>query len=76
MVYLFYMKKYYTIKQAAELLGVSDDTLRRWEAEGKIKPVRTKGNHRRYADDDLNRIRLTMPCLAEYDAIAIKRSRS
>ena len=27
-------------------------------------------------NDDLNRIRLTMPSLAEYDAIAIKRSRS
>ena len=27
-------------------------------------------------NDELNRIRLTMPCLAEYDAIAIKRSRS
>ena len=51
------MKKYYTIKQAAELLGVSDDTLRRWETEGKIKPIRTKGNHRRFADDDLSQIK-------------------
>ena len=51
------MKKYYTIKQAAELIGVSDDTLRRWETEGKIKPIRTKGNHRRFADDDLNQMK-------------------
>ena len=27
-------------------------------------------------NDDLNRIRLTMPSLAEYDAIAVKRSKS
>jgi excisionase family DNA binding protein len=47
------MKKHYTIKQAAELLGVSDDTLRRWETEGKMKPARTKGNHRRYVEEDL-----------------------
>lgn len=37
-----------TIREAAKTLGVSTDTLRRWEREGKIKSVRTSGNHRRY----------------------------
>lgn len=37
-----------TIKEAAEILGVHPQTLRRWEREGKIKPVRTAGGHRRY----------------------------
>jgi predicted site-specific integrase-resolvase len=29
-------------------LSVSKETLRRWEKEGKIKPQRTEGKHRRY----------------------------
>ena len=37
-----------SINQAAKLLGVSADTLRRWEEEGKIKSERTAGGHRRY----------------------------
>lgn len=37
-----------TINEAAKLLGVSADTLRRWEEEGKIDSERTKGGHRRY----------------------------
>jgi len=37
-----------SIKQAAEILGVSTKTLRRWEENGKIKAYRTKGGHRRY----------------------------
>jgi putative resolvase len=37
-----------SIRKAAESLGVSVDTLRRWEKEGKIKSERTQGGHRRY----------------------------
>jgi len=44
----------YQIREAAEKLGVSIDTLRRWEKEGKLKPTcRTKGGHRRYSIADL-----------------------
>lgn len=39
--------------QAAELLGVSTRTLLRWEQLGKLKPVRTKGGHRRYDVSEL-----------------------
>lgn len=46
-----YMK--ITIKEASELIGVSPKTLRRWEKEGKIKPVRTLGNHRRYDKNEI-----------------------
>ena len=35
-------------------LGVSKDTLRRWEREGKITSVRTPGGHRRYEIIDVN----------------------
>lgn len=36
------------IGKAAEELGVSRDTLRRWEAAGKIEVERTPNGHRRY----------------------------
>ena len=34
------------IGEAAELLGVGIDTVRRWEAEGKLETVRTGGGQR------------------------------
>lgn len=37
-----------SIQQAADLLGVSISTLRRWEREGRISSERTAGGHRRY----------------------------
>jgi excisionase family DNA binding protein len=43
------MGKLLSIEKAAELLGVSTGTLRRWEREGKLVPdERTQGNQRRY----------------------------
>jgi len=41
-------KKLLTIKQAAEELGVSIKTIRRWESQGKIESIRTSGGHRRF----------------------------
>ena len=39
------------IQEAAEILGVSAQTLRRWEREGKfIQDERTVGGRRRYAN--------------------------
>lgn len=45
-----------TLEQASKYLGVSAHTLRRWEKEGKITSHRTKGNHRRYTQLELDRI--------------------
>lgn len=43
------MSKFISIKDAATLLGVSSQTLRRWEHQGKLIPViRTQGGQRRY----------------------------
>jgi excisionase family DNA binding protein len=42
------MSNLISVKEAAELLGVSTKTIRRWEADGKIKAVRTLGGHRRF----------------------------
>jgi molybdopterin-binding protein len=36
----------YTIGQAAEFLGVSPDTVRRWADRGELKVTRTAGGHR------------------------------
>lgn len=38
----------FNISEAAEFLGVSADTLRRWEENGLIESERTRGGHRRY----------------------------
>ncbi|GJM17766.1 MAG: hypothetical protein DHS20C13_30930 [Thermodesulfobacteriota bacterium] len=46
------------ISQAAKELGVSIDTLRRWEAAGKIEVERTPNGHRRY---DLAKLRGVIP---------------
>ena len=42
------MDRYVSIGEAAQILGVSVSTLRRWDREGKISSVRTSGNQRRY----------------------------
>lgn len=50
-------KNWYTISEAAKHLGVSPDTLRRWEKLGKIlPPTRTAGFARRYSADLLDKI--------------------
>jgi putative resolvase len=47
-----------SIKKAAQELGVHQETLRRWEASGKIEAERTPRGHRRY---DLSKLRGTIP---------------
>ena len=37
----------YGMGQAAELLGVSPDTVRRWTDAGRLPTLRTRGGHRR-----------------------------
>jgi len=47
------MSNLLSISEAAELLGVSTKTIRRWETEGRIKSIRTEGGHRRFTVTDL-----------------------
>ena len=52
-------KKYYKIKDAAELIGVPQATLRYWEGEfPEIKPYRSATNIRYYTPDDIETLRL------------------
>ncbi len=44
--------KYVTPRKAAESLGVSISTLRRWDKEGKIKSIRTPGGQRRFCIEE------------------------
>ncbi len=43
-----------SIADAAAYLKVSDDTLRLWDKEGKLKSYRTPGGHRRYTKEQLD----------------------
>jgi molybdopterin-binding protein len=45
-----------TLGEAAKALGVSVDTLRRWDREGKISTVRDDRNHRRVARSEVERL--------------------
>ena len=45
-----------SIGKAAKILGVCNPTLRRWEASGKLVPIRTPTNQRRYKLSDLKAI--------------------
>jgi MerR family transcriptional regulator/heat shock protein HspR len=47
----------YVISIAASLAGCHPRTLRIYEEEGLLEPVRTETNIRLYSDDDLRRVR-------------------
>src|SRR3990170_7439285 len=46
-------KRTIPVSKAASYLGVSAETLRRWDRKGSLKPFRTKGGQRRYSIVDL-----------------------
>jgi DNA (cytosine-5)-methyltransferase 1 len=49
--------KLITIREAAEMLGVHQETLRRWDNEGKLKAVRVgKVGHRKYNKEEVERL--------------------
>ena len=48
-------KELLPIGEASRLLGVSVDTLRRWESEGRIAASRTLGGQRRFLRAEVDR---------------------
>ena len=51
------LPKLLTIKQAAEVLNVHVETLRRWDKSGKLKAIRlNKRGDRRYRPGDLEKL--------------------
>jgi excisionase family DNA binding protein len=58
-----------TIKAAADVLGVSEQTLRRWDRAGKLRPARHPINgYRLYRRDVINDLRERI-----YDRADLKR---
>lgn len=51
-------QKYYTVAEVAEVLEVDRKTIRRWDAKGKIKCIRTAGGHRRIPTSEILRLQL------------------
>ncbi len=50
-----------SIKQAAEALGIHEQTLRAWERKGIIKAMRLPGSrYRRFDDAEIERIKAVM----------------
>jgi MerR family transcriptional regulator/heat shock protein HspR len=47
----------YTIKVAAELCGMHEQSLRTYERRGLIRPRRGRGNFRYYSDADIAQVR-------------------
>jgi molybdopterin-binding protein len=52
-------KQTYTATEAARELGISVDTLRRWDREGRIRTERDKANRRLVALEEIERLRGT-----------------
>ena len=50
-------KQFYTASEAAKTLGISLDTLRRWDRAGRIQTARDSGNRRIVAASEIDRLR-------------------
>jgi molybdopterin-binding protein len=46
----------FTLGEAARALGVSEDTLRRWDRAGKLKTTRDSNNRRRVPESEITRL--------------------
>jgi len=44
----------YSVGKFAKMIGVASGTLRNWERAGKLIPLRTSGNQRRYTQEQYN----------------------
>ena len=58
------MSKYYSINEFSKILGVSAQTLRNWDNNGKLHPHHTSGNgYRYYSHEQLNQVMNIKPNL-------------
>lgn len=57
------LQEYMTVKEAAEYLGVTPNTLRNWGAAGKLDEYRHPlNNYRLYRQDDLDAVLRLLEC--------------
>ncbi len=66
----------YRIGQAAELLGVSVDTMRRWADAGRVKVVRTEGGRRLIDGAALARLAVELGDATEHEQPAVRSARN
>ena len=58
------MSRYYSINKFSKILGVSAQTLRNWDAKGKLHPHHTSSNgYRSYSHEQLNQVMNIKPNL-------------
>lgn len=50
------MQNYVSMSQAKTILGVSSDSLRRWDKNGLVKSIRSPGGHRYFLREDLEKL--------------------
>jgi molybdopterin-binding protein len=50
-------REYYSVSEAAKTLGISVDTLRRWDRQGRIRADRDKSNRRVVPASEIDRLR-------------------
>jgi molybdopterin-binding protein len=50
-------REFYSASEAAKTLGISVDTLRRWDRQGRIKTQRDHGNRRLVPASEIERLR-------------------
>lgn len=50
------MEQLLTMAEVAQILNVSQTTLRNWDKQGKLKALKTLGGHRRYPKSQIETI--------------------
>jgi molybdopterin-binding protein len=50
-------REFYSVSEAAKTLGISVDTLRRWDRQGRIRAERDKSNRRVVPASEIDRLR-------------------
>ena len=66
----------YRVGRAAELLGVSPDTVRRWADDGRLRVARTVGGRRMIDGSDLARFAIEMAQTHEPETIVGQSARN
>ena len=66
----------YRLGQAAEILGVGVDTLRRWADEGRVATARTPGGHRTVKGPDLAGLAASLGHFHEPESITAQSARN
>jgi len=69
------------VRQAARVLGVHENTVRRWEERGLLQAVKLPSGVRRFRIEDIAAIREQMfsgfaPLPEDHDVVAVKHARS